>query len=194
MYRALARRIIHRFLEKPVVQILKRLGVSPNSITIMGLGTTLVSAYLISDGYFMIGGIVLIISSIFDLLDGSLARSMGKVTVFGEVLDSVSDRIGEIAIFFGLLIFYIAEPMRLEIALLFLALSGSLLVSYLRARAEAASIDCEIGIMTRPERLILITLGLLINQMSIMLGIIVVLTIVTTGQRIVHIWKGLRSK
>ena len=151
MYRALVRRIINRFLERPLVLILKRLGVSPNSITIVGLVITLFSAYLISGGNFMIGGIVLIISSTFDLLDGSLARSLGKVTIFGGVLDSVSDRIGEIAIFCGLLIFYIAEPMRLEIILLFLALSGSLLVSYLRARAQAASIDCEIGIMKRPN-------------------------------------------
>ena len=194
MYRALVRRIINRFLERPLVLILKRLGVSPNSITIVGLVITLLSAYLISGGNFMIGGIVLIISSTFDLLDGSLARSLGKVTVFGGVLDSVSDRIGEIAIFCGLLIFYIAEPMRLEIILLFLALSGSLLVSYLRALAQAASIDCEIGIMTRPERLILISLGLLINQMSIMLGIIVALTIVTAGQRFLYTWKGLRNK
>ena len=194
MYRALARRIINRFLEKPLILILKRLGISPNLITIIGLAITLLSAYLISNGQFMIGGIVLIISSTFDLLDGSLARSLGKVTVFGGVLDSLSDRIGEVAIFFGLLIFYIAEPMKLEIILVFLALSGSLLVSYIRARAQAASIDCEIGIMTRPERLVLISLGLLINQMSIILWIIVALTMVTAGQRILHTWKSLRNK
>lgn len=194
MYRALARSIINRFLEKPLILILKRLGVSPNLITILGLGITLLSAYLISNGQFMIGGIVLIISSTFDLLDGSLARSLGKVTVFGGVLDSLSDRIGEVAIFCGLLIFYIAEPMKLEIILVFFALSGSLLVSYIRARAQAASIDCEIGIMTRPERLVLISLGLLINQMSIILWIIVALTMVTAGQRILHTWKSLRNK
>jgi len=194
MYRALTRRIINRFFERPLVIILKKLGISPNIITIIGLGTTLFSAYLISAGYFMIGGIVLIISSVFDLLDGALARSMGKATVFGGVLDSISDRIGEIAIFCGLLIFYIAEPMRLEIILLFLALAGSLLVSYIRARAQAALIDCEIGIMTRPERLILISLGLIINQMSVILWIIVALTIVTAGQRILHTWLGLSGK
>ena len=206
MYRTTARRIFLRRIEEPTVRLLVKLGVSPNALTLFGLVLAGVTAYLISTGHFLAGGMVLLLSGLFDLFDGALARATGKVTAFGGVLDSVADRVGEAAVLLGLLIFYLTydpipegilvfvTPPNVEMILVFLALAGSFMVSYLRARAEGAGIECGVGIMTRPERILLLALGLLINQMAIILLIIVALTFITSGQRMAYIFKALRSQ
>ncbi len=194
MYRATARRILLSRLEGPIAHFLARLGLSPNALTLLGLALVGGSAYLVSTGHFLLAGVLLLVSGAFDILDGVLARGTNRVTAFGGLLDSVSDRIGEAGMFLGLLVFYLSPTMKAELILVYLALAGSFMVSYLRARAEGLGIECNVGVMTRPERLFLLALGLIINQVPIILGIIVALTLVTSAQRVIHIWNAARAR
>ncbi len=194
MYRSTARKLLLKRLEEPLTRLLVKSRLSPNALTLIGLLAAGGSAYLISTGSFVIGGIVLLISGVFDLLDGMLARGTNRVTAFGGVLDSVSDRIGEAGILLGLMFFYLTPPMKQELVLIYVTMAGSFMVSYLRARAEIIGVKGDVGIMTRPERVFLLALGLLINQVPIILGIIASLTFFTSGQRLFHIWKASRAK
>lgn len=194
MYRPVAKKLLLKRLEGPLTRLLVKLRLTPNALTIMGVAAAGGSAYLISTGNFIAGGIVLLLSGVFDLLDGMLARSTNKVTAFGGVLDSVSDRIGEAGILLGLMVFYLNPAMKVELVLIYLTLAGSFMVSYLRSKAEILGIRGDVGIMTRPERIFLLALGLLINQVPIILGIIASLTFVTSGQRLFHIWKASRAR
>jgi len=123
------------------------------------------------------------------MMDGALARRYATASQMGAFLDSVTDRISEAALLFGILLFYLNQYNTYsgEIKLLFLTLAGSMLVSYLRARGESLNIDCKIGIMTRPERILLISIGLLFDQLSIILWIMATLSALTIIQRFLYI-------
>ncbi|MGD2065231.1 MAG: CDP-alcohol phosphatidyltransferase family protein [Dehalococcoidia bacterium] len=174
----------------PVVRILSKSGITPNALTFINLAVNLIAAYVIATGHFLLGGVLVLVAGLFDLLDGALARFTGQAARFGAILDSVVDRISEAAILCGLLIWYIPqEEAGLEIVLIFIVLIGSFLVSYIRARAEGLGWQCQVGLFTRAERVIVLAIGLLANQIFIALCILVIFVFITIVQRLVYLRK-----
>jgi CDP-diacylglycerol--glycerol-3-phosphate 3-phosphatidyltransferase len=173
----------------PIVRILSKSGITPNTLTLINLALNIVAAYVIATGHFLLGGVLVLVSGLFDLLDGALARFTKQTTKFGAILDSTVDRISEAAILFGLLIWYSGHGGRLEIVLIFAVLIGSFLVSYIRARAEGLGWQCQVGLFTRAERVIVLAIGLLVNQIFIALCVLAVFIFVTVGQRLIYLWK-----
>ena len=174
----------------PVVRILSKSGITPNTLTFVNLALNIIAAYVIAVGYFLLGGVLVLVAGIFDLLDGALARFNKQTTRFGAILDSVVDRISEAAILCGLLIWYIPqEEAGLEIVLIFTVLVGSFLISYIRARAEGLGWQCQVGLFTRAERVIVLAIGLLVNQIFIALCVLVVFVFITVVQRLVYLRK-----
>ncbi|GAI48957.1 unnamed protein product, partial [marine sediment metagenome] len=145
--------------------------------------------YAIVTGYFLLGGALVLVSGLFDLLDGALARFTKQSTKFGAILDSTIDRLSEAAIFCGLLVWYMPKVATLEIVLIFAALIGSFLVSYIRARAEGLGLECRVGLFTRAERVIVLAVGLLVNQVFIALWVLVVFVYITVAQRLLYLRK-----
>ena len=203
MYRANARRLLSTYLEAPATRLLTRLGFSPNGTTLAGLVMAGASAYLLSVGQLAAGGGVLLFSSVFDLFDGAVARATGRVTRFGGLLDSVVDRLSEAVVLLGLLVFYVyhssTATSRWGAVLVFAALAGSFMVSYVRARAGGLGVDCEVGVMTRPERVALLGVALVVGQwwlpaVAMVLGTVATLTLFTTVQRVLHVRRELSRK
>jgi len=177
-------------ITNPVVGILSKSGITPNALTLINLALNIVAAYVIATGHLLIGGVLVLVSGLFDLLDGALARFTKKTTKFGAILDSTVDRISEAAILCGLLIWYAPqEEASLKIVLIFAVLIGSFLVSYIRARAEGLGWQCQVGLFTRAERVIVLAIGLLINQIFIALCVLAVFVFITVVQRLVYLWK-----
>jgi len=172
-------------ITNPVIGILGKSGIKPDALTFTGLAINIGAAYVIATGHFPLGGILILVAGLFDLLDGALARFAKKTTKFGAILDSAVDRISEAAIFCGLLVWYM--PGRSEILLIFAVLIGSFLVSYIRARAEGLGLECKGGLFTRAERVIVLAVGLLVNQVVIALWILVVFVYITVVQRLVYL-------
>ena len=201
MNRATARRLLSGYVEAPAARILTQLGLSPNMLTILGLAIAGVSAYLLGVGLLLAGGVVLLVSGVFDLFDGAVARATGRATRFGALLDSTVDRASEAVVLLGLLVYFLYfldPPSYLGAALAYLALAGSLLVSYVRARAEGLGVECEVGVMTRPERVAALGVALVVGHwwlpaVSIVLGVIVTLTLLTTVQRVLHVREALEK-
>ena len=196
MNRAAAREMISAYVERPVAGVLAKMGVSPNMVTFAGLVGAGISAWLISEGMLWIGGVVMLFAGILDLFDGALARSTGQDSAFGALLDSVVDRVSEIVVLLGLLIHYARADSLEGTVLVYLAVGGSVMVSYLRARSEGLGIDCKVGIMTRPERVAALGFGLIVGHwlpvvMLVVLGVIAALTILTTAQRLFHTGRSL---
>ena len=179
-------------LSQPLVRLLARTRITPNVLTWFGLLLSLVAAVLIALGQPFIAGFVVLVSGLFDMLDGALARFIHKSSKFGGILDSVLDRIGEAAVLLGLLIFFVRYFSAPGILVVGITLPGALMVSYLRARAEAAGLTGEVGLFTRTERIIIISLGLLLSGINyaiiVALGIIAFFSYVTIAQRLLHIW------
>jgi len=179
----------------PVVGILSKSGITPNALTFVNLALNIGAAYVIATGHFLFGGVLVLVAGLFDLLDGALARFTKQTTKFGAILDSVADRISEAAILCGLLIWYIPqEEASLEIVLIFVVLIGSFLVSYIRARAEGLGWQCQVGLFTRAERVIVLAIGLLINQIFtrsifVALCILAIFVFITVGQRLSYLRK-----
>jgi CDP-diacylglycerol--glycerol-3-phosphate 3-phosphatidyltransferase len=177
-------------ITNPAVRILSKSGITPNALTFINLALNIIAAYFIAAGHLLLGGVLVLVAGLFDLLDGALARFTEQTTRFGAVLDSVVDRISEAAILCGLLIWYIPQgEASLEIVLIFVVLIGSFLISYIRARAEGLGWQCQVGLFTRAERVIVLAIGLLVNQIFIVLCILVVLVFITVVQRLVYLWK-----
>ncbi len=197
MIRPVARRWLSSYFEVPVGRLLANLGLSPNAITLLGLLVACASAYLLGVGLLAAGGVVLIAQGLFDLLDGAVARATNRVTKFGGLLDSVVDRVSEATVLVGLLVFYLGRESSTEreigTVLVVLVLAGSMMVSYVRARASGLRIDCEVGFMTRPERIAVLSAGLIIGGLwwlpavAVALGVIAGLTAITTVQRVMHV-------
>ena len=181
-------------LTRLTVRPLAKTSVTPNTISWFGFLVTLGAAALIITGHFFAAGIVVIVAGFFDMLDGALARSTEQVTKFGAILDSTLDRFSEAALLLSILAVYARQQSPLGIWLVGLALLGSYLVSYIRARAEAMGYQCDVGIFTRPERVIALALGLLLSPINIAfltaaLAIIAFFGFVTAGQRLFHAWR-----
>lgn len=184
----------HRLAE-PVARLVAKTGVTPNALTILGFLLIIGVAWVLSQGYFLLGGFLMVIASSFDFIDGALARVTGRSTRFGALLDSSLDRYSEAVLLFGLLWFYAWQPAtQQEVLLIFATIVGSLLVSYVRARAEGLGLDAEVGIMRRTVRILTLALGLVINQVPIILWILAILTNLTAVQRLFYVWRRTRKE
>jgi phosphatidylglycerophosphate synthase len=185
-------------ITSPLVRILSKSGIAPNTLTLTNLALNIVAAYVIATGHFLLGGVLVLVSGLFDLLDGALARFTKQTTKFGAVLDSTVDRISEAATLCGLLMWYVSqEGTTLEIVLVLAVLIGSFLVSYIRARAEGVGWQCQIGLFTRAERVIVLAVGLLINRILVhsvfvALCVLAVFVFITVIQRLIYLWKQAR--
>ncbi len=180
-------------IAEPIALALGKIGLTPNLLTLIGFLLNIAVAVILGYGHLMWGGIALLIVSAVDMLDGALARASGQVTKFGAFWDSSLDRYSEAVIFAGLLFWIMPSGDPLYGILLISALIGSLMLSYTRARAEGLGMDCEVGILARPERIIILGIALIINQVIWGLGIIAVLANLTAFYRIYHVWKKTRN-
>jgi CDP-diacylglycerol--glycerol-3-phosphate 3-phosphatidyltransferase len=174
---------------EPVARVVGRTGISPNAVTLIGTLLNLGVACVLARGHLRIGGILVPLVSLFDALDGTLARLTGKRSRFGAFLDSTMDRFSEAILYLGLLFYYTRFGARQEILLIYATIVGSLMVSYARARAEGLGLDCKVGLLTRLERIVILTVALILNQMTIALWALAILTNFTALQRMYHVWR-----
>lgn len=178
-----------RFIQ-PVVDAFIRLELNPNWFTTIGFILTIGAAVLFAVGEQRIAGAIILLAGTFDIIDGKVARESDRVTRFGALYDSTLDRYSEVIMFFGLAFFFVkADQFKTSVAVS-LAIGGSIMVSYVRARAEALGFHCKVGIMQRPERVVYIGLGALIHQYALVAAItlIAIFANITAVQRIYHVW------
>jgi CDP-diacylglycerol---glycerol-3-phosphate 3-phosphatidyltransferase len=175
--------------------------ISPNYLTFFGLVINIAAATLF--GYasgenqqrmFVYAGLVIIGAGIFDMVDGRVARATGQVTQFGGFFDSVIDRYSDVALYFGLLVYYARAGRFFYVVLTALVMTTSVMVSYTRARAESLIGQCKVGFMERPERIVLVILGALFNRMAPVLWVIAVLGNVTVIHRILYTYQQTRAR
>lgn len=178
----------------PLAAGLHRLHITPNQLSAGGAVLQVVAAALILADHLLLAGFVFVVGSLFDMLDGSLARVSGLASPFGAFLDSTLDRVSEGLILAAIAYVFAEQGRAAFAALVVLALLGSLLVSYTRARAEALGVECKVGLMSRPERVILIAIGLFFNIMAWAIVVLVVLTAFTVVQRTIHTRRALLGR
>jgi len=181
-------RKVTRSITVSIANFLGRLGVSANTITILGCLSTIAVAVVISRGHLRLGGACLIVAAALDGLDGTLARQTGKPTKFGAFLDSVLDRVSDSAVLLGLAWWYLNQPGRTEDILAYLVIFGSLMVSYTRARAEAIGVECKVGLFTRVERTVFLIAALILGLVPVALWVLAIGTVLTAAHRIVHVY------
>ena len=165
---------------------------NPNLFTLMGFLTTLIASFLIIQDLWFLAGLTVLLSGLFDLFDGVAARTLNKITRFGGFLDSVIDRYSDLFLLMAFLVYYLRKGNSTLVILASFVSVGTALIPYVRARAEAAQIECNAGLMERAERIILITIGILFCRMEPVLWILAILTHYTVLERIYHVWKKLR--
>jgi CDP-diacylglycerol---glycerol-3-phosphate 3-phosphatidyltransferase len=175
----------------PLLSALQRLGITPNQVTIAGTVLNVGAAALVVADHLIYAGIVFLVAGCFDMLDGALARLTKKVTPFGAFLDSTLDRVSEGVVLAAIAYLLAGEGRSVDAALVVLALMGSILVSYTRARAESLGLECKVGLMSRPERIILIALGLFFDVLPYVIYIMLALTAFTVIQRVIHTYRQL---
>jgi CDP-diacylglycerol--glycerol-3-phosphate 3-phosphatidyltransferase len=175
----------------PLIQLLTRWDIHPNTFTTLGFIISCFSTYFMAMGLFRIAALLVLLAGLFDTIDGKLARDSGKVSKFGALFDSTLDRYSEVILFFGMAYYFIEHDMYLSSIAVAVAMGGSLMVSYIRARAEGLGFECKVGILQRPERVLLISLGGLIHLTALVaaIWIIAVLSNITAVVRIVHVWR-----
>lgn len=184
-------RALPRQVTGPVVSVLAAAGVTPNMLTIAQLIGGVIAGVIIASGELLLGGVVLLASAALDAFDGTLARTTGRVTRFGGVFDSTIDRMFEGAIMAGILYYYLDQGAKEESMLVFVAMVGSLCVSYVRARAEVEGVALYDGIFTRVVRLLFLTVGLILDILHPILWILAVATIATAFHRLFVTWRKL---
>jgi CDP-diacylglycerol--glycerol-3-phosphate 3-phosphatidyltransferase len=173
----------------PIVRVIHRTGLTPNMLTVIGFVLNVGVAVVLARGSISLGGGLLLVASLFDGLDGALARLTGRQSRFGAFFDSTLDRYSEAVVYGGLLVYYVDQGARTETLLVYAAIIGSLMVSYARARAEGVGLDCKVGLATRLERLLIIAAGLILGRMRLALWLVAILANLTAVQRMVHVWR-----
>jgi CDP-diacylglycerol---glycerol-3-phosphate 3-phosphatidyltransferase len=163
--------------------------ISPNWLTVCGAAFGFVAFLCVSFDFLLLGAASLLLSALFDLLDGALARNTAKETPFGGFLDSVLDRYTDLFLMFGIFIHFLRHGDLPGTAMTFLAAIGTAVIPYARARAEAASLPCKTGLLERPERLVLLLVGLIFHILPYVMVILAVLTHITVIQRIIYVRK-----
>ena len=181
---------VAEFLQPSTEYLVKRRW-RPNFLTMIGFGLNLVAATLFGLDYLRWAGFVVLLAGLFDFLDGQVARAGRTETTFGALLDSTVDRYSEIFIWFGIAVSFIRADSLWTSSAIFFALAGSLMVSYVRARAEGLGETCDVGFVQRPERVIAIGVGALVGEMGLQIAIwaIALLANVTALHRVFHIQK-----
>jgi len=177
-------------LINPVIDLFVRLELNPNFFTTIGFILTVGAAVLFATGNLRVAGAIVLLAGTFDIVDGQVARRTKRVTKFGALYDSTLDRYAEVIMFFGLAFYFVKEEWFITSVAVSVALGGSVMVSYVRSRAEALGFQCKVGIMQRPERVVYIGIGALIHIYALIFAIIViaVLANITALQRLYHIW------
>ncbi len=187
------RKTVANYFTQPVARLLVKTRISPNALTCLGFLISAAAAAVIGLGHPFAGGIIVLAGGLFDMLDGALARAANRATQFGAFLDSTLDRLAEGVVLVGILVLFANEPSIAGVVVAGLALVGSFMVSYTRARAEGLGLDCKVGVFTRAERVIVLALGLLLSQLNyallIALSIITLFSFITTFQRLAHVWR-----
>jgi len=191
------RKVIAEYISKPIVSLLSRTPLTPNTVTWIGFSITVIAGALVVTEHLLAAGIVVLVAGLFDMLDGALARITGKVSRFGAILDSTLDRISEAVLLLSLLAIFAEGQQVTESILVGVALLGSFMVSYIRARMEGLGIECKAGLFTRPERVIVLALGLMLSQFDyallIALAIITFFSWLTVIERMVYAWRKLKD-
>lgn len=176
---------------RPLLEVmasgLARVGLSPDAVTLIGLGLNVAVGAVLAMGHLRVGGLLVLVASLADSLDGALARHVNKVSPFGAFFDSTVDRYSETALFAGLLWYFAGAGARQESMLVLVVLAGSLLVSYTRARAEGLGIACTVGLFSRAERMVVLAIGLAIGQPLATLWVLAIFGHFTAVQRILHV-------
>jgi len=180
-------RIIFKGVLEPIVIFLNRIGIRPNTITLLGLLGNIIAALFLAQGSFLIGGLLVLIVGPIDALDGALARLRGESTAFGAFVDSVTDRYSELFILLGILVYSLGQQNVRMSLLVYIAAAGSVWVSYVKARAEGLGMSANTGILTRVERYIVIAPSLILNQVEVGLWIIAIFANFTALQRILFV-------
>jgi len=188
-----------RWFTDPIVNLLARIGVTPNMLTVAGVAGNIVAAVLAGSGELVAAGVVVLAASSLDMLDGALARATGQATDFGSVFDAVMDRVSEAAVLFGLLLYFSDQGDRTEELLIFVAAVASILVSYVRARAEIIGIEMKEGLFSRAPRVIVIGVGLILDavwddSVTAMLWTLATFASMTAAQRLGLVWWKTRER
>lgn len=192
-----SRKSIANCVTQPIVNLLARTPLTPNAVTWLGFCITIGAAALVVTEHLFAAGFVVLVAGLFDMLDGALARVTGRVSRFGGILDSTLDRLSDAILLLALLAVFARDGETAECLLVGFALLGALMVSYLRAKIEGMGIECKTGLFTRPERVIVLALGLLLNQFGYALvtalAVIIFFSYFTAGQRLIYAWQQTRN-
>lgn len=182
-----------RDVSRPTLEAISRAlakwNISPNAVTYLGLVLTVGVAVLAALGEIQWAGVAYVFAAVCDALDGTLARVSGKGSRFGAFLDSTIDRFEESIVFLGLTVYYSLVGGLLELPLLLVVAVASLMVSYTRARAEAVGVECKVGFMTRPPRVAIMIIAMLLNQVLIGLIVLAITALFTAFHRMYHVWR-----
>jgi len=185
-------RLIGLVFDRIIVLIVRGLAISrihPNVLTFLGLLINAAAAVLLAQGNFWAGGWVIVGASVFDMVDGRVARETKQVTRFGGFFDSVLDRYSDLALLMGLLVYYGSINRNLYVVLTAIVMTSSVMISYTRARAENIIPKCKVGFMERPERIVLMMIGTLFDRMAPVLWVIAVLGTVTVVHRMIYTYQ-----
>ena len=180
-------RLWFKWFLDPTAKFLLRIGLTPNVVTMLGLAGNAIGAHYLAKGDFFIGGILVAVMTPIDALDGTMARLRGEASDWGAYVDSVSDRYSELFIYGGLLYYYLTVGDELGGMLTFGAAAGSVLVSYVKARAEGLGYEAKVGLLTRAERYLVLAPALVFNYVYLGLAIIAVFANLTALQRIFYV-------
>ncbi len=187
------RKTFHGAIEA-VAGVFNRLGLAPNALTIIGCLMQLGVGVVLATGALRLGGVLLALTSVFDAFDGALARQLGQATKFGAFLDSSLDRLSEAGVLLGLAWFYMGQPGFVEEMLIYVAIVGSLMVSYTRARAEGLGVECKEGLFTRVERTLVLFIGLVTGWIVPVLWLLAVGSVATAIHRMVAVYLKVRDE
>jgi CDP-diacylglycerol---glycerol-3-phosphate 3-phosphatidyltransferase len=185
-------RAIGHFFGRIINAIVSALALSrvhPNVLTFIGLLINIWAAFLFGAGKFRWAGVVVIGAGLFDMVDGRVARETNRVTRFGGFFDSVLDRYSDLGLLVGLLVYYASINRFFYVVLTAIVMTGTVMVSYTRARAENSIPKCKVGFLERPERVVLIIIGALFDRMAPVLWVIAVLSNITVIHRMIYTWQ-----
>ncbi|GAC1325140.1 MAG: CDP-alcohol phosphatidyltransferase family protein [Chloroflexota bacterium] len=184
-----------RGVSMQIMRPVARSRITPNNLTVLGLVLNIVTAVVIGGGYLFVSGVLLLFAGVFDMADGALARVKDASSEFGDFLDATLDRLAEGSVGLGLLWHALVRHDDLQVGLIYAVVLGSIMISYARARAEVLNLDCEVGLMPRPERIVILAVGLILAQATAEVALTVILaalclsTYYTVAQRIVHVYR-----
>ena len=177
-------------LIEPLIEFFVKLDVNPNVFTTVGFALNAVAAAVFAFGHVHWGGALMLLGGVCDMMDGRVARGTGKVTRFGALYDSTLDRYSEILVFLGMAIYFLHAGKEWVVVAILIAMGGSVMVSYVRARAEGLGFECKIGIMQRAERVVYLGVSALLHEVLLIVAILIVAVLanITAIQRIHYIW------